>query len=169
MADMKISELTEKTTLDWWEELVYAQNLWNGRLKVSSIKEYSKELPSQTWNNGKILQTNWTAPSRVAPEYKQSDFNFKSATSWATLTISDYNTIFVPTWNFTVSCWTLKEWMQYVLRVNTWGTAYVMTLWTWITNPYDEELTLTATKKTTVVFLATSSSTLELFAIRTEE
>jgi hypothetical protein len=59
--------------------------------------------------------------------------------------------------------------MQYIVRVDSWATAYTITLWTGVTNPFWEDLTLTASKMTTVVFLATSSSTLELFSIRTAE
>ena len=59
--------------------------------------------------------------------------------------------------------------MQYIIRVNSWATAYNMTLWTWVSNPFGEDLTLTANKMTTIVMLATSSSTLEIFSILTAE
>ena len=98
-----------------------------------------------------------------------SDFTTQSATSGATLTISNLTTQFVPTVDFTVSTWTVKEWMQYVLRINSGATAYNITLWTGITNPFSEDLTLTASKMTTIVLLATSSSTLEVFSVRTAD
>jgi hypothetical protein len=44
-----------------------------------------------------------------------------------------------------------------------------MTLGTGITNPYGESLELTTNKKTVVVLLATSSSDLEVWAVRTAQ
>lgn len=96
-----------------------------------------------------------------------SSFQFETATSWATLTINDFNTVFVPTSDFTIACWTVLEWMQYIVRIDSWATAYTMTLGTWVTNPFTEDLTLTASKMTTIVLLATSDSTLEVFSVRT--
>lgn len=122
---------------------------------------------SNTW----VLSVNWqTWDITIAAgwDIAAADFETEVATSGATLTISDYTTSFTPSVDFTVSAWTVKEWMQYILRIPSWATAYTMTLGTWITNPYGETLTLTASKTTTVVFFATSSSTLELFGIKTE-
>ena len=101
-------------------------------------------------------------------DIEYSNFWFNTV-SGATVTISNLSTKITPSANFTVSVWTVKEWMQYILRVNSWATAYTMSLGTGITNPFSEDLTLTANKTTTVVFLATSSSALELFSIRTAE
>ena len=97
------------------------------------------------------------------------DIAFKTATSWATVTINDLSTKFTPNQDFTVNCWTVKEWMQYVLRINSWATAYNMTLWTWITNPFNENLLLIANKTSTAVLLATSSNSLELFSLLTAD
>lgn len=166
MADTKISQLTEKTELDWWEELVYAQEWDNGKLTVAKIKEFVAELPTQTWNDWKFLRTNWTSVSR---ESMYSDFELKNATSWATLTISDFSTVFTPDQNFSLVAWTVIPGMQYIIRITSSSTAYTMSLWTWITNPFNEDLTLTASKTTTVVLFATSSSSLELFSIKTAE
>ena len=58
--------------------------------------------------------------------------------------------------------------MTYVLIVNT-GVAYAMTAGSGITNPYGESLELTTNKKTVVVFLAISSSELEVWAVRTAQ
>jgi hypothetical protein len=96
--------------------------------------------------------------------------NFETSTAvWATLTISHFTTQITPSANFTLVAGTVKEWMQYIVRVNSWATAYTMSLGTWVTNPFTEDLTLTANKTTTIVLLATSSSTLEIFSIRTAE
>lgn len=122
------------------------------------------------WNNGDVLTNvswtpTWQAPSGWDVEY--SDFEIATATSWATLTISDLTTEFVPTVDFTMSAWTVKEWMQYIVRLDSWAIAYTLTLGTGITNPFWEDLTLTASKMTTVVLFATSSSALEVFSVRT--
>lgn len=109
--------------------------------------------------------TNWNILANWDILYSQ--FAKVTATSWATLTISDLTTEFSPTVDFTIGAWTVKEWMQYVVRINSWATACTMTLWTWITNPFGEDLTLTASKMTTVVLFATSSSALEIFSART--
>ena len=57
--------------------------------------------------------------------------------------------------------------MSYIVRLTSWATAYTMTLNANVTNPYNETLTLTASKTTTIVLLATSSTELEIQSIRT--
>ena len=104
----------------------------------------------------------------VSWSIKYEDFE-TSTTVWATLTVSYFTTQITPSANFTIVAGTVKEWMQYIVRVNSWATVYTMSLGTGVTNPFGEDLTLTANKMTTVVLLATSSSTLELFSIRTAE
>lgn len=89
--------------------------------------------------------------------------------SWSEITINNFSMDLTPTQNFTIKCGTVKEWMQYVLEIHTGATAYTMTLWTWITNPFGEKLELTANKMTSIIFLAKDSSNLEIYAIRTEE
>lgn len=109
-----------------------------------------------------ITTTLWYTPANYA--------DFETATTvWATLTVSYFTTQITPSANFTIVAWAVKEWMQYIVRVNSWATAYTMSLWTWVTNPFGEDLTLTANKMTTIVMLATSSSTLEIFSILTAE
>ena len=116
------------------------------------------------WATGKLIKDWGVVPTG---DVKYSDFEIATATSWATLTISDLTTEFVPTVDFTMSAWTVKEWMQYIVRLDSWATAYTLTLGTGITNPFWEDLTLTASKMTTVVLFATSSSALEVFSVRT--
>lgn len=100
-------------------------------------------------------------------DIKYSDFYLKMSSWWATLTISDLFKQFTPNQNFTLVSGTVKEWMQYVVRINSGATVRTMTLWSWVTNPFNEDLTLTANKKTTIILLATSTSTLEIFGVRT--
>ncbi len=42
MADVKISELTAKTTPDWWEELVFAEWGSNWKVTLNTVKEFVK-------------------------------------------------------------------------------------------------------------------------------
>ena len=86
--------------------------------------------------------TNWNEVwSWWAWDMLYADFNW-SAKSWASITL-DLNTTIEPTANFTVNApATIKDWQIYVLRVQTWVDAYTMTLGTNITNPYNEDLTL---------------------------
>ena len=99
---------------------------------------------------------------------KYWDFS-PSQTSWSVVTISYFTMKIVPSANFTINAWSVHGWMQYILKVATWATAYTITLGTWITNPFTEDLTLTANKETTIVFLATSDNTLEIFSVRTAD
>ena len=66
MANQKISQLTEKTMLDWWEEIPFAENWENGKITTENLKEQilDEALPSQEWNNWKFLKTNWEEASR---------------------------------------------------------------------------------------------------------
>ena len=47
------------------------------------------------------------------------------------------------------------------------STVYTVTLGTGVSNPFGDTLTFKANKDTTMVFFATSASTLELWTIRT--
>lgn len=89
------------------------------------------------------------------------DYNWASK-SGASITL-DLNSTITPSANFTVNKpSTIKEWQSYVLRVNNWSTAYTMTLGSCISNPRGTDLTLTPDGVDQFVFLANSSSTLEL-------
>lgn len=82
-----------------------------------------------------------------------SDFNW-TAKTWATITLSLASTI-TPSANFTVNApSTIKDWQTYILRVDNGATAYTMTLWTNISNPFWTDLTLTANWVDQFVFLA---------------
>ena len=123
------------------------------------------EVPSW-WSTWQVLQKtdswcNWATISLNAWDMCYSDYNWASK-SWATVTL-DLNSTITPSANFTVNKpSTIKEWQTYVLRVNNWSTAYTMSLGTGISNPWGTDLTLTPSGTDQFVFLATSSSTLEL-------
>lgn len=73
-----------------------------------------------------------------------------------------------PSNNFVVSAGEhLRPGAEYVLRVSMQSTVFNMTLGTGISNPFGDSLIFKANKDTTMVFFATSNSTLELWTIRT--
>lgn len=73
-----------------------------------------------------------------------------------------------PSNNFVVSAGeNLRPGAEYVLRVSMQSTVFNMTLGTWISNPFGDSIIFKANKDTTIVFFATSNSTLELWTIRT--
>ena len=123
------------------------------------------EVPSW-WSCWQVLQKtaswcDWATISLAAWDMCYADYNWASK-SWATITL-DLNSTITPSANFTVNKpSTIKEWQVYTLRVNNWSTAYTMTLGTWISNPWGTDLTLTPDGTDMFIFLATSSSTLEL-------
>ena len=91
--------------------------------------------------------------SATAWDMNYSDFNWASKT-WATITLDLASTI-SPSADFTVNApSTIKDGQTYILRVNNEGTAYEMTLWTNVTNPYDTDITLTDDWVDQFVFLA---------------
>ena len=114
-------------------------------------------------NNPKNVVPSWSwAINAVSEAFDAKE----DTTSTSVLEISSLTTIFEPTQNFTLKCWMVKPWMSYVLRLNT-GTAYTITLDSSVTNPYNESLTLTSNKTTTIILLATSDWTLEIQWVKT--
>lgn len=89
----------------------------------------------------------------TAWDMNYSDFNAVAKT-WATVTMDLFSTI-TPSANFTVNApSTIKEGQTYILRVTNESTAYTMTLWTNMTNPFETDLTLTDYWIDQFVFLA---------------
>ena len=117
--------------------------------------------------NSVLKVWNWTEWTEVwswgwwAWDMLYADFEFVTK-SWASITL-DLSSDITPSANFTVNVPSeIKEWQAYVLRVNSWATAYTMTLGSGITNPFWVDLTLTANSTEQFVFYAVSSSALEL-------
>lgn len=123
------------------------------------------EVPSW-WSCWQVLQKtdswcSWATISLAAWDMYYSDYNWETLSS-NSITLN-LNSVITPSANFTVNKpSTIKEWQIYVLRVNNWSTAYTMTLGTGISNPWGTDLTLTPDGTDMFIFLATSSSTLEL-------
>lgn len=92
---------------------------------------------------------------------KWSDFE-RDTQTWVNVILS-LTTETTPTADFTVSApTTVRTWQEYVLRVNSVDTAYVMTLWTGIVNPKLVNTNLHAHTSDVFVFLALDDWTLEL-------
>lgn len=73
-----------------------------------------------------------------------------------------------PSNNFTISAGVnLRPGAEYVVRVSMQSTVYTCTLGTGVSNPFGDSIIFKANKDTTIVFFATSNSTLELWTIRT--
>ena len=86
--------------------------------------------------------TNWVEVWVGDWDMKYEDFYFEDKT-WATITLW-LSTVIAPTSNFTVNApATIENWQTYILRINSDSIAYTMTLWTNVTNPYEEDLSLT--------------------------
>ena len=93
-----------------------------------------------------------------------------SSWSWASIELSwtTYTRTIAPTSDFYIQCSNLIPGMTYILIVNTW-VAYAVNLGTGIENPFAESLELTTNKTTYMVFLATSSSEMIIWSVRTAE
>lgn len=120
----------------------------NPDVSASNVNAYWLLLYRTSWNI-----SSWTNTLAWWGDMAYADFNWQSK-SWATVTLDLASTI-TPSANFTVNApSTIKDGQTYILRVNNWATAYTMTLWTNITNPYGTDLTLTAGWIDQFVFLA---------------
>lgn len=111
-------------------------------------------IPSQTWEAGKFLTTDWTYVSWWTPSW-WADYSWVTKTiSWWTLEIWLRTIVDPPTSNFTLTKpATLQEWEEYVIRTIS-TTSYTMTLGTWFTNPRNVNTTLSANATDQYVFLA---------------
>ena len=111
-------------------------------------------IPSQTWEAGKFLTTDWTYVSWWTPSW-WADYSWVTKTiSWWTLEIWLRTIVDPPTSNFTLTKpATLQEWEEYVIRTIS-TISYTMTLGTWFTNPRNVNTTLSANATDQYVFLA---------------
>ena len=132
---------------------------------IPAVSEWS----GYTWTAGTVIRIVAMHDQITWGNMDTSNFT-PSAWTWTTIkfTWTTYTRTITPTEDFIVSAEDLVAWMTYVLIVNT-GVAYAMTAGSGVTNPYGESLELTTNKKTVVVFLATSSSELEVWAVRTAQ
>ena len=169
--DSDVVKLTWTQTITWTKAFSWVDvNINNWNLEVFDSD------PGQLWlisdwitisadkitahDNSDIEYTfTWSWSTKIARLWDlswyipYSDFNWQTKT-WATFTLDLASTI-TPSANFTVNApATLKDWQTYILRVNNGATAYTMTLWTGITNPFGTSLTLTANGVDQFVFLA---------------
>lgn len=160
-----------------WSQEEWMEFTWLDGNKLTGLtRQLSKTAVPATSQGSGYTWTAWTVVRIVAMHDQitwgnMDTSNFApSSWSWASISFSGttYTREITPTEDFILSAWTVVPGMSYVLIVNT-GVAYAMTLGSGITNPYGESLELTTNKKTVVVLLATSSSALEVWAVRTAQ
>ena len=158
-----------------WSQEEWMSFSWlSGNTLTWLTRQLSRTAIPATSQGSGYTWTAWTVVRIVAMHdqitWGNMDTSNFTPSSWsgATITFSwtTYTREITPTEDFIIEAGTVVPWMTYVLIVNTW-VAYAMTAGTGITNPYGESLELTTNKKTVVVLLATSSSALEVWAVRT--
>lgn len=148
---------------DWWTQSWLILN-W----KTTSW-DYARWIYANDWN---LYFDNWTGTwkqvyyaSQVLDaigvlrdeiyEYfmKYSDFHWVTPT-WVNVTL-DLNTEYSPTADFTINApQTIEDWQTYILRVTSWATTYVMSLWENIINLQQTNISLTQNATDMFVFLA---------------
>lgn len=115
------------------------------RMNASSSWSLWKDLAYQT----ESVFDRWVGGG----DMKYADFGFQDLTG-STVTL-DLSTEVTPTGNFVVVAPSdIKDWQQYILRVNNWATVYTMGLAWNTSNPYNIPLSLTANATDQFVFLA---------------
>lgn len=116
-----------------------------------------------------VVEPSWTIDENLIPESVPNYEDYEPVVvTWNSATISgkEFVVKYSPSSNFTINIWdTLMEWATYALRVNP-DSSYIITLWSWVTNPFNENLALTANKITMIIFLAIDN-TLEIQSVRT--
>lgn len=185
-----VADTTERdalyTTPTWWEA-VYVQgenalqiyNAWTSQweaLDVWTPTPQATESSTGTVRYATQTEANesdgvWVIQASKAP-VMYGNFVFKNLTiDWNGEIEMDWNDLcyeLTPDNNFTLKAWSsLRPGTEYVLRVHSQNTLYSMTLWTGVSNPFGDSLIFKENKDTTLVFFATSASTLELWTIRT--
>ena len=123
--------------------------LWSGNISIAEFNPWS----GTTWQVLTKTANSYAWSDNGTWDMSYSDFGWATK-SWATVTLDLASTI-SPAANFTVNApSSIKDGQTYILRVSSGETAYTMTLWTNITNPYDTDITLTANWLDQFVFLA---------------
>ena len=153
------------TSVNWQTWAVTVDISWK-QDKATSWSSAPSSTPTYVWQQyvdttndtlyvatGTSSSSDWIEVWAWSWDMNYSDFNWASKT-WATITLDLASTI-SPSSDFTVNApSTIKDGQTYILRVNNEGTAYEMTLWTNVTNPYDTDITLTDDWVDQFVFLA---------------
>ena len=160
-----------------WSQEEWMEFTWlSGNILTGLTRQLSKTATPAVSEGSGYTWTAWTVVRIVAMHdqitWGNMDTSNFTPSAWSGASIefsgTTYTREITPTEDFIISAGTVVAWMTYLLIVNT-GVAYAMTAWAWVTNPYGESLELTTNKKTVVVLLATSSSALEVWAVRTAQ
>lgn len=81
------------------------------------------------------------------------------AIQWKEITQIITNIDWSGTQDLRISSIPVYEWITYTIYVASVGSAYDITLWTWVTNPLGITLPTSSTKKCVITVLATSTTT----------
>ena len=152
-----VDDTAYSSSWNWVTTLAPSKNAVYDKLNTMDTNISWKQPTLVSWTNIKTI--NWASIlwswDLIVSTWNMaySDFNFQSK-AWTSITLDLASTI-TPSANFTVNAPAeIKDWQTYILRVNSWATAYTMTLGTNVTNPYDADITLTANWLDQFVFLA---------------
>ena len=128
MADVKISELTAKTTPDWWEEFVFAEWGSNWKVTLNTVKEFVKPtIDSSMSDSSENAVQNKVIKAYVDWKVVQkSDTAPENPTEWD---------LWYDTENDVLKCY---DWIQWKTVWEWWGwwdfdpTAYYPKLHAWL-------------------------------------
>lgn len=139
-----------------WTQTTYNVSQWasNGAIvRRSGTQIIVPETPTDNTHAASKKYVDDAVAQAWGWDMSYSDFNWQAKT-WATITL-DLASTYTPSADFTVNApATIKDWQTYILRVNNESTAYTMTLWTNVTNPFGTDITLTDYWIDQFVFLA---------------
>lgn len=161
--DGKLDKITWTSSLDRayivntsWTQTSYNVSQWasNGAIvRRSWTQIIVPETPTDNTHAASKKYVDDAVAQAWGWDMNYSDFNWQAKT-WATITL-DLASTYTPSADFTVNApATIKDWQTYILRVNNESTAYTMTLWTNVTNPFGTDITLTDYWIDQFVFLA---------------
>lgn len=146
-----------------WTQTTYNVSQWassNAIVRRSWTQIIVPETPTDNTHAASKKYVDDAVAQAWGWDMNYTDFNWVTKT-WTTFAL-DLASAHTPSANFTVNApSTIKDGQVYVLRVYNGATAYTMTLGSNISNPFNVDLTLTASGIDQFVFLAVNG-TLEL-------
>ena len=145
-------------TLESWQTIdipVWDLVVWL-QAEISVTNKLDADLVDDTNSTNKFVTATDISNWNWKWDMKYVDFNFVTKT-WASVTL-DLSSQITPNENFTINApATIKDWQVYLLKVTNWATAYTMTLWSNIINPYNESVLLSPESTDIFMFLWTNN------------
>lgn len=172
MANVKISQLTEKTNPDGWEELLFAEGGNNWKISLNKVKEFSQPtIDSEMSDESENAVQNKVVKAYVDSKSFDEEWYYPKLHSWSTDQIyTEENTVSVWEWNFRTTAWDVSvpsswEWTLNYIRWNMVRSSWTDTLadirittseWLWITDfKKYTYLYQTSNQQTSVTFTCT--------------